>query len=477
MPRGNGYLRTIRSYGLSPREMAFDLGSMVAQLTTIIRAAVLRATRAASDAVNRCSTIGDMPSLPASGSSAHAALLADVERMIADGQNRIRFGRTIETVYAEATRQARDRFFVLTAVFGIIVYDLFLIPDALIVGDHIWLLSTLQLGLVTPVCIALAVLVARGRIDSNLPSIIGLSAMMTTTLAGLMMVRGEYAMLFACVLDLMIIGSNLVLAVAWTWAAAYTVVSNLAIAAALLCHPSIDIDAALFVIAMTMASSTYSIVGHYRIDMGLRAGFLFTLVERLRGDQLTARNSQLDTLAGLDGLTGIGNRRTFDRIMEEACGRSGVGLALIDIDHFKLVNDRHGHLVGDACLRRLAGVLVDRMPDGRCRPVRYGGEEFAVVIVGGDAGETFAIAEDIRLAIGEAALATDAAGQPLRVTVSIGCASLPAGTAASPTALVAAADRALYTAKRSGRNRTRMGQVDASPNPGPAGGAAVLDAA
>jgi len=156
-----------------------------------------------------------------------------------------------------------------------------------------------------------------------------------------------------------------------------------------------------------------------------------------------------------DELTGLLNRREFDRIIREEHERSGrfgrpVSLVLLDIDHFKKVNDTHGHPAGDAVLaevaRRLSGSVrsVDRV-------ARFGGEEFGLVIMEADA----ATALDTANRACEAVRSTPVVlpnGETLPVTISAGVASIPRD-AVEVKELIAAADKALYAAKAAGRDR------------------------
>ncbi len=161
--------------------------------------------------------------------------------------------------------------------------------------------------------------------------------------------------------------------------------------------------------------------------------------------------AQMRRLAETDGLTGVANRRSFDRVMSEEVARlvlerRSVSLVLVDIDHFKALNDSHGHQAGDIVLRDVAQALAVA-----CRPsdtvARYGGEEFAVVLPGVSVTGAEGMAERLRLAV--AALGPlDGA---VSVTASFGIAH--ADDPAAAAALVAAADSALYRAKRAGRNR------------------------
>lgn len=176
----------------------------------------------------------------------------------------------------------------------------------------------------------------------------------------------------------------------------------------------------------------------------------------------TEREQQLEALALTDGLTGLLNRRAFDRILEEtwhATVRAGtqVSLLLLDIDHFKSFNDRYGHPAGDDCLRAVAAAVSAILPRNVDRAARYGGEELAIVLPGTGAEAAMRLAERIRLLVLALELpCAELPGQPAFVSVSIGVATALArhgGSMRMPESLLITADTALYKAKREGRNR------------------------
>lgn len=188
---------------------------------------------------------------------------------------------------------------------------------------------------------------------------------------------------------------------------------------------------------------------------------------------MTAQKDLQDKLASLattDGLTGLANRRAFDeRLLEEwaRARRDGtqLSLLLIDVDHFKKFNDHYGHLAGDGCLRALGRILLAHAKRPADLAARYGGEEFAVLLPNTGPDGCAEVGEGIRTALHELAM-LHAQNPPSRlVTASVGAAtSLPSQTTTDCSMLVAAADRALYAAKDSGRDRLVMsGQVVSWP--------------
>jgi diguanylate cyclase (GGDEF)-like protein len=166
--------------------------------------------------------------------------------------------------------------------------------------------------------------------------------------------------------------------------------------------------------------------------------------------------------ANTDPRTGLANSRAFDLALEAALGarstQESLSVLMIDVDHFKAFNDRHGHPAGDEALRAFGGVLRSCMREGDVA-ARYGGEEFAVLLRGVDASVASVVAERIR-ARTEATIIALAPGMTDRITVSIGVANAPEQGLDRVT-LLRVADEALYQAKTAGRNR--VGGVIAQP--------------
>jgi two-component system cell cycle response regulator len=194
------------------------------------------------------------------------------------------------------------------------------------------------------------------------------------------------------------------------------------------------------------------------VQLGPRVSFRYTLVDAKQEAVL----HRLYDSSTRDALTGAYNRQHFDERLRAEIAyalRHGtnVSLVLFDIDHFKQVNDTYGHLAGDAVLRHIAGTIEVRL---RAEDVfaRYGGEEFGVILRGIDVKGAARVGERIRSTVGSSLVFFEGAHIP--VCVSAGCASLECSEERTAEALIGAADRRLYEAKRAGRNRVVASDPD-----------------
>jgi diguanylate cyclase (GGDEF)-like protein len=198
---------------------------------------------------------------------------------------------------------------------------------------------------------------------------------------------------------------------------------------------------------------------HGRVRSVMERRLLSMLGQVASHGALALRNAWLledvQRMAETDPLTGLANRRTFDRVLERELSRARRGgghlsLVMIDLDHFKAFNDAHGHQAGDELLRRVGRALLRsaRLYD---TVARYGGEEFAVILPATSWEDSASAATRLQVAVSRVS-------SPSPVTASAGVATFPTGASGAAT-LIKAADEALYRSKRAGRNRvTRAGR-------------------
>ena len=177
-----------------------------------------------------------------------------------------------------------------------------------------------------------------------------------------------------------------------------------------------------------------------------------------RTTELQTVNRQLEELSRTDALTGLANRRSFDQVKQTEFLRAlrngqPLSLLLCDIDYFKRFNDTYGHAEGDACLRRVAGALREAAHRTGDLVARIGGEEFAILLPGSSTEAGLAVAERVRAAMARLAIAHAGSEVSPHVTLSMGLALLDPATDSQFETMFRRADKALYRAKDSGRDR------------------------
>jgi diguanylate cyclase (GGDEF)-like protein len=181
-------------------------------------------------------------------------------------------------------------------------------------------------------------------------------------------------------------------------------------------------------------------------------------------DQLNQLNAELEALSQLDSLTQTYNRRTFNEMAQQqwllaARQQNPISVLMIDVDHFKLYNDHYGHPAGDSCLKKITQAIRDCLNRPFDLLGRYGGEEFIVLLPEADSIGAMSVAQSINAALEKACLRHEVSPTHNNVTVSIGGASCVQTGAYSLEDLIKRADRALYKAKHSGRNRSLVDDI------------------
>lgn len=177
--------------------------------------------------------------------------------------------------------------------------------------------------------------------------------------------------------------------------------------------------------------------------------------------ELKRHRDYLEGISYLDGLTGIPNRRKFDEYLNFSCifainESLPVSMIMMDIDHFKLFNDRYGHQEGDVCLKMIAQALLETLVNKTDFVARYGGEEFACILPNKTKEAAMEIAEQLRLCVADLQIPhADSLVEPF-VTISLGVATQFPTSSLIGKDLIKAADEALYRSKESGRNKVSI---------------------
>jgi diguanylate cyclase (GGDEF)-like protein len=181
---------------------------------------------------------------------------------------------------------------------------------------------------------------------------------------------------------------------------------------------------------------------------------------------LKINNDMMERNANQDGLTNVANRRRFDLVLDAEWRRAmrdckPLSLLMIDVDYFKQYNDHYGHYEGDQCLRRVAGALAKALSRPGDLLARYGGEKFAVILPGAEMDGARLIGERLRDAIANLNIPHPRLDGMLKVTVSVGCATISPNPLQTCTELPQIADQQLFAAKHAGRNCVEAREVRA----------------
>ena len=207
--------------------------------------------------------------------------------------------------------------------------------------------------------------------------------------------------------------------------------------------------------------SFFILLAAYSLERQERVAYLLQLRHEIQSKELTSANVALKQLSSQDGLTGLANRITFERQYEKLWqqateANTPLSIVILDIDHFKIVNDTQGHLYGDEVIRRVSALLRQSLRGKDDFVARYGGEEFVLLLPDADVEAAHIVAERARKLIqlaGSPAPAQKVPEPGLWMTVSCGVATVMQVGRHTRRELLAAADTALYAAKAEGRNR------------------------
>jgi diguanylate cyclase (GGDEF)-like protein len=226
--------------------------------------------------------------------------------------------------------------------------------------------------------------------------------------------------------------------------------AGIAYVGGLLIHSDISRAETVFLIAFLLASTLPTLLAVHWLERGGRHLYLHGLLKRLNYERVVTDNAVLTDPSYTDPLTGVANRRRLDGELQRLCDKEDTcaTFLMVDLDWFKGFNDRYGHLMGDRCLQEVAICLGSALRDGDLL-ARLGGEEFGVLLPTLPMQEAVLVAERLRAAV--AAYPFMVGTRVVRISVSIGVASIVGFD--EPKRVIDAADKAMYRAKRAGRNR------------------------
>lgn len=383
-------------------------------------------------------------------------LILSLDRALARPFWALRFEPLLERHYQRDIARSRRRHLRISLTVAILAYASFSVWDWILMTEAFWVISLLSALVVVgggAVLLALKLMPAEhpsrewlGILPSLLAYAPPLFEIVTTDAA--------HRALWLATLPLMTLYTNSCIAPPLRQASVHSVVALLAIGAATQVH-RLNTEEASLVFTLAFATVVFTLLANFWMERARRQGYLLILRDRLRNEELAAANRFLEQQSATDPLTGVANRRALMQALTTAPPRNQPQPALllmIDVDHFKAFNDSYGHPAGDRCLQQVATALAGELRTDDCL-ARYGGEEFAILCRHPCEETAERLAQRLLKAVRQLEIPHPGnLDGGARVTVSIGgaCGSLGQDCAG---ALIEAADRQLYWAKQSGRDR------------------------
>ncbi|MFA5955955.1 diguanylate cyclase [Hyphomicrobium sp.] len=376
-----------------------------------------------------------------------------IERAISSGFPLLKFEQQLESAFEQEVASDRCRQLVFGGLFGILLYDLFLIPDWIVAPGTFLTALWVRLGIVTPIALLMVAalylsppVAVREFLAASVGVVLGAGSILYLMVVG----QGIHQDAQHQSIILILLFVTMIQRVRFWWAMAACIACFVIHAAGLAMIPVYDSEFRISANTVFGCAVVLTLFASYVLERETRMNFLLSLRGRLQRRDLDAKSRR-------DCLTGLRNRRSLDEVIE-SCGLAkadGEELAviLLDIDHFKSFNDTAGHQAGDVCLKRVAGVIQSELRDYADDVFRFGGEEFIVVLRGINLPKAIRISERIRRAIEDASIPHPALSRGEVVTVSLGAASAILSREIRVGLVISAADAALYSAKRNGRNQ------------------------
>ena len=382
--------------------------------------------------------------------------IEEVDAFIALKGRRLRFPQSIERLFDVKRRSYRAKAMIISIAPSVACYNVFLPADWFLTPKTAWTAAVLHAAITGWFLIARILfrlrlaLTLRELISVSMPVLMALQVLWIYALNDGEPGAADYQYLAVVIVVFMNVNLRPDFRFAFAASVGLFIVYVLVLERSQAAFPTKLIGSAIMAAAVQL-----TLAANLRMELDAR----YTFLRRLR-DRLRRESAEVE--AGCDPLTGLHNRRRLDQratALWAAIDRSTpMAVIMIDVDHFKIYNDRHGHLAGDLCLTSVAGCVTGAVRSAEDTCARFGGEEIVVLMPDCDLATAVQRAERIRVAVEALADGHDA---PIHVTVSAGVSSASAGEGAL-LELIAKADAALYAAKRSGRNRVWPPCVEAS---------------
>ena len=382
---------------------------------------------------------------------------------------RLQFPTALEQYFESRTGRARATRLWGEGLFAIILLNFCLLLDCAVIRDAHWLPVLCRLLLVTPIALIASEIVRRAPPPNIREGAVAVAVCLisTTTVAfesAISGAGGTYAQLSIVICALF---ANVVMRLRFPYA---TVTTAFLFIEGVICgflSTPLEQSERSVGLSLSALAMSLTLMAAYSLERNERLTFLLHHSVELTNEQIATANKELRKIAESDALTGLPNRRPFLSYLQQEWERakdagSPLSLIAIDVDHFKKINDSHGHPYGDQVLRRIGTLLSTCLHSQRDMAARYGGEEFMVILPDTDREGAFIVADRIRALVRATAsppLAQPISGAGLFTTVSCGVCSHIPKVSTSTQDLIVTADAALYEAKDGGRNCVRAREL------------------
>lgn len=361
----------------------------------------------------------------------------------------LRFAPTLEERFENETALLRSRRLAIGGLVGLAIYDLLIASDWWLTPDAVMAALWIRFAIVSPIELISIVLLWRNPAAVWRETIIAVFGALAPTVTQLYIMlsssspfrQGQHeAVILVIIFAIMVQRLRFLFAVP-------TCIGCLIVYAYAL-HQLTEMPLQLQLSANIVFASAvvFSLFVSHHLERDIRTNYLLDLKNRMQ-------NGILDAMSHQDALTGLQNRRSLDEKLDTCVHGDFVSVILVDIDHFKKINDEAGHQVGDLCLRSVSDSLRQGLKGQEESLFRYGGEEFLVLLPGVEIHEARAVAERLRVLVHGCKIAGPASPNHAVVTVSCGVAGGRPLSMSDMLEIVGGADAALYAAKRNGRNQ------------------------
>lgn len=364
----------------------------------------------------------------------------------------------LERAFEESRRVWRIAHYRASVILGIVLYNALLVTDFLLFRQTFRQFLTVRLGIITP--LALLFIFAAPRLGPRLRDALFAVTPIPACIGVLYLAKGTNEWIAAGQIAIVIIVMFASHAMRPAVRYSFVTIPLLALGDTiyLATSPLLDIPRVVMFASLVWVAAGLSLVVCVGMEYKERGNFLLRRRVEDQNARLIAANAELARMSMFDTLTGIPNRRSFNSEFRAAWERAirkkqPLSVLMMDLDHFKDLNDQYGHAHGDAVLSMVARTLRDTLRCSGDMVARYGGEEFIALLPGQVLETALSVAQRLCDAVRAAELDCTANGAPGKATISIGVASVRPTAKMRPTDVIRAADAALYQAKSSGRNR------------------------